>query len=170
MAGYTLEQMEQSFWSKVNKTDTCWLWTGAGGGTNGRYGRWYGGRVKDFAHRMSYVMHKGAIPRTLIVRHKCHVRKCVNPSHLELGTHKENTQDAVKAGRMCSGDRQRTAHAHVEYRGEANSASRLTLEDVIQIRRLWDCNLATRQQLADEYGVSSGCIYGIVSRKNWGHV
>jgi len=170
MKAYSMEQLEESFWKRVEKTETCWLWTGAGGGTKGRYGRWYARGVKDFAHRMSYLIHKGAIPTGHIIRHKCHVRKCVNPDHLKTGTFKDNTQDAVRAGRMCSGQRQKDAHAHVVYVGEANSSAVVTTQQVLEIRSLWDKNLASRKMLAEEYGVSHGCIYGITSRKNWSHI
>lgn len=67
----------------------CWLWTAS---TNEKgYGRrWHNGREQK-AHRVLYEMHVGPIPDGLEPDHTCHVRCCVNPQHIDLVTHKENT-------------------------------------------------------------------------------
>lgn len=77
----------------------CWLWEGA----VDRYGY---GKIRDNchrvqAHRVSWILHNGPIPEGLCVLHKCDVPGCVNPDHLFLGTNKDNTQDALKKGRLC---------------------------------------------------------------------
>lgn len=75
----------ERFWSYVQKTDSCWLWTAYI--DRGGYGRIaLKGRMR-WAHRM--VM--GDIPPGYQVDHLCRVRACVNPAHLELVTSKENT-------------------------------------------------------------------------------
>lgn len=77
------------FWSHVEKTDTCWLWTGALTG-NG-YGQI---RLKDGSrhgvHRFAYELVVGPIPDGLYLDHICRVRNCVRPSHLEPVTPGEN--------------------------------------------------------------------------------
>ena len=82
--------VEDRFWSKVNKTDTCWLWTGAK--FNGDYGCfWFEGR-RQVASRVAWILVNGRIPEGLEPDHVCRVRSCVRPElpHLELVTHREN--------------------------------------------------------------------------------
>lgn len=88
----------------------CWLWTGKlrKNGTN-TYGIGrYNGQDK-LAHRVSYEIHYGPIPKGLVVRHKCNNSYCVNPEHLELGTHEENMKDMVASGRSARGSKNANA-------------------------------------------------------------
>lgn len=79
----------EQFWSRVHKTDTCWLWTGSHQGDG--YGRFYAQRKMQSAHRYSYELHVGPIPAGLQIDHLCRVPGCVNPAHLEAVTPRENT-------------------------------------------------------------------------------
>ncbi len=90
------------FWKKVNKTETCWLWTGAQMGKGWETKAGYGlirvdapARGTIPAHRASWEIHNGPIPAGQLVLHKCDVHPCVNPAHLFLGTHTDNTQDML---------------------------------------------------------------------------
>ena len=80
--------LAQRFWTKVDKTATCWLWTAA---TSNGYGNF---RVKDgqnvSAHRIAYVAEHGDVPQGLELDHLCRNRRCVNPAHLEPVTRREN--------------------------------------------------------------------------------
>lgn len=97
---------EERFWSKVQKTDGCWVWKGA---TNGhRYGRVH--RRDDhnrtvMAHRMSWELHVGPIPDGLLVLHRCDNPPCVNPSHLFLGTVLDNNADKHRKQRDARGEK-----------------------------------------------------------------
>lgn len=84
------------FWKKVNKTDTCWLWTAA---KRGGYGRFHDGIRCEDAHRFSYKLNVGVIENSLYVLHKCDIRNCVNPEHLFLGTAYDNLHDAIQKGK-----------------------------------------------------------------------
>jgi len=84
------QPVEPRFLAKVNKTETCWLWT-AWVERNG-YGRfWLDGRQHG-AHRVSYELYVGPIPDGLEIDHLCRVRHCVNPAHLEVVTAAENVR------------------------------------------------------------------------------
>lgn len=78
------------FWEKVNKTDSCWLWT-AYTSHNG-YGRFMYERKVEAAHRLSYIDRHGEIPDGLEIDHLCRVRHCVNPDHLEAVTRQVNVR------------------------------------------------------------------------------
>jgi hypothetical protein len=88
------------FWSYVDKTGDCWLWTKSC--TSKGYGQFKFKEQKDTTHRIAWKLTHGPIPDGLLVLHRCDVRNCVNPAHLFLGTPKDNTQDMMSKGRHRS--------------------------------------------------------------------
>lgn len=81
---------EERFWGKVNKTETCWLWTGPPSLCGG-YGQFHvAPGLQVYSHRFAYELLVGPIPEGLVIDHLCRVPLCCNPLHLEPVTNHEN--------------------------------------------------------------------------------
>src|ERR1043165_6100160 len=100
---------QERFWSYVNKTGRCWIWTGARFNSSG-YPRTYIKGESVPAHRVSYEMAYGPIPEGMLVCHDCDrfyepgdtsYRLCVRPNHLFLGTQADNMDDCKKKRRIA---------------------------------------------------------------------
>lgn len=167
--------LHERFFEKVEKEDAeteCWNWSGAI--TNMGYGSF----DKKSAHRISWELHKGKIPdgvgyHGICVCHRCDNPRCVNPSHLFLGTHGENMRDmkSKKRAAHSSGDRN-GARIHIEKmpRGEQNGMSKLTSEKVVSIREKYAAGGVFLRQLSEEFGVSISVIHKAVKKVSWKHV
>ena len=133
---------------KIDTSGDCWLWLGY----KDKAG--YGKIGDKLAHRVSYELAVEPIPDGLCVRHKCRSRACVNPEHLETGTHLENMRDKIRDG---------TSH---RLAGERNPKSKLTQEQVATIR-LRHSNGESQSALGREYGVSQASIWLIIKISTW---
>lgn len=145
------------FWAKVEKSgggQACWPWTASR--TKKGYGKASAaGGGWDLAHRVSWLLAKGSIPRGMHVLHRCDNRACVNPRHLFLGTNDDNIADMLKKKR----------HQH----GEHHYDAKLTDRRVRAIRRAVAAGAIQAAQ-ARKYGVCNMTINRIVHRKIWKHI
>jgi hypothetical protein len=151
--------MKKRFWSKVKKRgpDECWEWQAS---TNRGYGQLSRGHGKApyRAHRLSWQLHFGKIPKGMCVLHRCDNPLCVNPNHLFLGTQADNMHDKVQKGRIGS----------TGLPGEANPMSLLTWDQVKEIRQrfLEDPTLSARG-LSRDYPVCASQIARILRNDSW---
>ena len=148
--------IEDRFLSKVKKTSTCWIWTGFIKKGKMPYGRFsLEHRKPVIAHRYSYEIYNGDIPKGMCVCHSCDNPSCVNPKHLWLGTTKQNIQDCLKKGR---GNRAK---------GEKNGTSKLNKKQVDKIRKMFSSGKYMQKELGVKFSVSKGLISQIVLNKIW---
>ncbi len=139
------------FWSKVNKTKTCWLWTG--GKFNSGYGVMHVNSNARSAHRVSYELAFGPIPKGMAICHKCDIKHCVKPGHLFAGTQKENVWDMKRKGRANN------------VSGSKIGTSKLTEKQVHQIFSLYP--KMNQYKLAIKFGVTQSAISRLLSGENW---
>ena len=136
----------------------CWVWMGAANKHGyGLIGRGRRGDGNEKAHRAAYRLYRGDIPEKKIMLHKCGNPNCVNPWHLEPGTHKENSADMIRMGR----------HFQPDNSCENAKWRKLNSEAVLDIRAHKGGKKGTGTVLAQKYGVSKSAIYRIWEGKNW---
>jgi hypothetical protein len=89
---FTEIDLPVNFWDKVNKTNTCWIWTGK---VDDGYGRVYLKGTYYLVHRLMFALFKDHLKKGLVIDHTCKVRACCNPAHLRQITISENTKGHV---------------------------------------------------------------------------
>jgi hypothetical protein len=144
---------------KVDDITECWLWIGY----RNKFGygilgiKKNGESYPELAHRVSYKLSNGNIPRGKCVLHSCHNGKlgCVNPAHLHLGTRRQNITEMVEARRQAV--------------GEINAAHKLTTEQVTEIRDR-SLNPGSNRVVGLRYGVSRTTISDIRAGHYWKHL
>lgn len=145
------------FWSKVDRSGECWLWSGAK--TSAGYGEFYLAGSMVYAHRYSDQLVRGPIPKGVMVLHRCDAPSCVNPDHLFRGTHQDNMDDMWRKGRGNPG----------RAVGEDHPQAKLSLDDVRAIRARRFAG-ESREALAAEFGITPSYVYDLVARRAWSHV
>jgi len=84
----------------------CWLWIGPGN-RHGNLKIWNDGNPYYVsAHKLSFQLHVGEIPKGMLVLHTCDVEGCVNPKHLYLGTNSQNQKDRFSRTKRFKRDTQ----------------------------------------------------------------
>jgi hypothetical protein len=141
-----------TFWSRVRRTGDCWLWQGTV--NDDGYGQFAHAGQRS-AHRVAFVITFGYILPGFHVCHRCDNPPCVNPSHLFVATHVDNMYDKTRKGRaLCTG-------------GEQNRHARLTVEQVIAMRRDYLTGGYTYAVLGAKYRVSYQQAHRIVTGQRW---
>lgn len=148
--------VEERFWSHVDRSGSCWLWTGK------RNKQGYGWFSETHSrgiqsHRFAFRLKHGYLTPGRHVCHRCDTPACVNPDHLFEGTAQENIRDSWDKGRRSQA-------------GERNAYHKLTDIQVVAIRRRYAAGGVYQRELADEYGVHRVLISLIVRGKVWQHV
>lgn len=123
----------------VNKDTGCWEW--AKSVTSGGYGSVCVNAKTSLAHRVFYERLVGPIPEGCEIDHLCRNRRCVNPDHLEAVPRSENLR-----------------------RGDGTI---LTVDQVREIRRLWDTGRYRRREIAEMFGIASTTVQMVVHRHSW---
>jgi hypothetical protein len=181
---------EQRFWSKVDKSGDCWLWTGKSvTKKKGGYGRLKVNGKSVLAHRYAWELRHGPIPEGKKVLHRCDVPLCMTDEHHFLGSQADNVADRQAKGRTARGDRS-GARLHPERlargkrvgwytkpesratpkRGEDSPRAILTEAKVRVARELAAAGLSMAK-VAKRVGLRSpSSIHRLVHGKSWAHV
>jgi len=172
----------QRFWSKVERTSGCWLWTGRKSADG--YGEFTSKGKVVRAHRFVYELTKEAIPPGHLVCHHCDNPSCIRPEHLFLGLPRDNSLDMKLKGRAARGDRNGSRHffrspewrqrfsenqKKVAVKGELVNTAKLTKESVRQIRAAHDRG-ESKRALASAFGVHRSQVSRVMLRQAWRHV
>lgn len=149
------------FWARVKKGRGCWLF--ATTDPSRGYGRIFAKKRYHKAHRVSWMLHHGPIPKGLGVLHRCDNPPCVRPSHLFLGNQKANWEDMIAKGRGNF------------RRGERHPMTGLTDEAVREIRRLHirgkhSHDPGNTSELMNKFGISRNTVLRVADGVNWRHV
>lgn len=151
----------ERFWSKVNKGEdhVCWEWTAA---LNNSYGWFSINKKARHSHRVAAFL-AGLIPSVdggLHVLHRCDNPKCCNPNHLFVGTNADNVADRVAKGR--------SGRSYLW--GEKNGASKLTNEQIKQVRLLCFQDKMSQTQVAKMFNIRQPHVSRIVNNVRCGGV
>lgn len=147
--------LNKYFWPKVNVVDKdkCWIWEGHT--YKDGYGQCSYKNKKFRTHRVSYMLHNKFINKEILVCHHCDNPKCVNPSHLFVGTHRDNVNDKVAKNRQL--------------KGMNAPMAKLTDFDVFCIRDARSKNVS-RVSLVTAFNITYMSISNIERYKSWTHL
>ena len=152
--------VKDRFWEKVDKKgpDDCWEWIGARSSKG--YGTLGGPNGTTLSsHRVAYELTFGPIPLGKQILHECDNPPCCNPSHLFLGTNRENRLDCVRKGRANSCN-DHTKGSHHGF---------LSAEQIPELRALHASGVSL-VEIGKRFGVHSTTIWGALHGKTFRHV
>lgn len=161
------------FWShvEVGQPNECWPWKAS------KFAGGYGQLKIKYrtvkAHRVAFRLFHGYDPEGALIRHTCDNPPCCNGLHLVEGTCAENTADCVTRGRNnpAIGNRHGSkTHPESRARGERVGGSKLTTEQVSEMRSLYLAGGCTQQDIATRFGIERGTVGTILRGNHWAHV
>lgn len=152
----------ERFWSKVEKTETCWNWTAA---CRKGYGAFkYNNKVYD-THRFSYMLANGDIPAGTAICHQCDNPLCVNPDHLFPGSIADNNRDMHSKGRHKGGTHWDPNRQVRTLSPEGNNV-KLNENTAELIRMMHNIGYSV-QDLAEQFDVARRTVQDVISGKTW---
>ena len=151
------------FWSKVDiqGADDCWNWQ-LTPTKDGGYGLYSAGGTLHRTSRFAYIHGDGLytkeITGNLRIATSCRNKLCCNPKHMKLNSQQEVFDRMRAAGQISFGTNCKQ--------------SKLTEPDIVAIRARYTTRSLVDNygSIAEDYGVSTGCIRDIIIRKTWRHV
>lgn len=156
ISGFDIEDMTFRFKNKISylTENECWEWKGAkiSNGRSSAYGLFNYRNRRCRAHKFMWLLVNGYFP-TLMVCHSCDNTLCCNPKHLFLGTALDNHNDMKRKGRGIE--------------KEKHPKRVLSEEQVSEIRTLSEKSGMSQRKIAKLFGVSRGCVTGIIYNINW---
>ena len=147
---------KERFFQYVDKTNSCWLWTGATSSGKGKARRamFFFRGTTTHASRVAWIILIGD-PKQSLVLHTCDNDLCVNPDHLYLGTYGDNLRDRL------------IRYPESVVRGSAHGQSKLTELQVKEIREKYIPYSYSQYRLAKEYGVARTTIQQLLEGRSW---
>lgn len=142
----------ERFEKKIGDMTDCWEWIGTKSATG--YGQFFMQGKLEQAHRASWKIYNGKIPKGKCVCHGCDNRLCVNPYHLWLGTQADNVKDMMEKGRG------------IKASSENNGGVKLSWAEVDAIRNLYP-QMKSHRKLAKQFRISRRQISRIVRNLSW---
>lgn len=154
---YRIKSIHERFWSKVNRgsDEECWEWQGAKI-AHGGHGQCIAGDVVTVSSRIAWALTNGNLPVDKVICHSCDNPPCCNPNHLFIGTQTTNMSDRHIKGRSA--------------RGSQIGNSRLTEDQVREIRELYSSGKLASPGLSRKFNVAQSTISRVINRKGWDHV
>lgn len=149
----------EKFFAKVDKTDTCWFWTGLK--NKDGYGAFSPPKQRATigAHRVAFALYGGVTTdEKYCVCHSCDTPACVNPEHLFAGSLSDNSTDRNQKQRNSP------------RKGERNGRAKITASDVTDIREAYKKGNLSQPALARKYGLTHCSISRLIRGQSWAHI
>jgi len=139
---YSLSKVTSRFWSRVDRTKECWIFSGAK--DQDGYGQFMHDYRNYRAHQFALLLNGVVVPHGMVTRHLCNNRACVRFDHLAVGTQAENIADAVSAGTL--------------------NPRRISSEVEESVREAYLPGATTLAEVAQSHGISKSQVHRIIRR------